>query len=330
MSEKSKEELPTLYARDLETEAPEDRWLVRELWGRTAVGIVGGAAKSLKTWFGLDLAVSVASGTPALGHFEVEVRGPSLVYLAEDALAQVRTRLECLCHNRGLDIGALDLLVITSPVLRLDTGRDQARLRATLSRLRPKLLLLDPLVRLHRLDENSSLDISGLLGYFRELQRSFDLAVILVHHTGKKQRPQPGQTLRGSSDLHAFGDSNAYLARKREEITLTLEHRSAPSPKPMALELFSSGDGIDTHLKLRPQMSAEEEEPTLGKLVLKLLEKNSTPLTRTEVRANLRVNNQRLGEVLGALERSGEIHRRSSGWALSGKRKPRKHDAQRP
>ena len=45
--------------------------------------------------------------------------------------------------------------------------------------------------------------------------------------------------MRGSSDLHAFGDSNAYLARKKEQIVLTIEQRSAKSADPLDLQLVS-------------------------------------------------------------------------------------------
>ncbi|NIU30983.1 MAG: AAA family ATPase, partial [Gemmatimonadetes bacterium] len=94
-------------------------------------------------------------------------------------LPQVRSRIEGLCEHRGLEIQHLDLAVITSPSLRLDTLADQDRLAATIHDLRPRLLLLDPLVRLHRREENSATEISALLGYFRDLQRRFDLAVLL-------------------------------------------------------------------------------------------------------------------------------------------------------
>ena len=146
-------ELPVVYARDLEAEREDHRWLVHHLWSRSAVGLLGGPPKVGKTHLGLDLAVSVASGTPALGRFPVEAPGPALVYLAEDALPHVRARLEGICQHRGIDINHLNLAIITAPVLRLDHRDDQDRLRATLSRLRPQLLLLDPLVRIHTRDE---------------------------------------------------------------------------------------------------------------------------------------------------------------------------------
>jgi len=60
------------------------------------VGLIGGAPKCCKTWLALDLAVSVASGTPALGRFSVRDRGPVLFYGAEDAAAHLRTRIEAI------------------------------------------------------------------------------------------------------------------------------------------------------------------------------------------------------------------------------------------
>jgi hypothetical protein len=46
-----------------------NRWLVHSLWPAGAVGMLGGSPKSCKTWLGLDLALSVASGTDCLGSF---------------------------------------------------------------------------------------------------------------------------------------------------------------------------------------------------------------------------------------------------------------------
>jgi hypothetical protein len=255
-------ELPVAHPKDLGIHRDGEEWLLRGLWGRSAVGIVGGAPKCGKTWLALDMAVSVASDTAALGHFPVDAPGNALVYLAEDALPLVRKRIECLCRHRGLALDALDLAVITAPVLRLDQAQDLQRLTNTVARLRPRLLVLDPLVRLHRLDENSAMEISGLLGSVRELQRAFDVAIVLVHHASKRTRSDPGQTLRGSGDLHAFGDSNAYLARKDDVIVLTLEHRAAKAMDPVTLELVTGAKEDDTHLEVTDAPALAAAYPT--------------------------------------------------------------------
>ena len=311
------EQLPVLRAGELAVEQPEERWLIRSLWAREAVGIIGGPPKSCKSFLGLDMATSVASNTPCLGRFPVDGAGPALVYLAEDALPMVRVRIEALCQHRGLDIAKLDLHVIATPALRLDLERDQARLAATLDSVRPQLLLLDPLVRLHRLDENSALEISGLLGYLRELQRAYGTAIALVHYASKKHRAQPGQALRGSGDLHAFGDSNAYLARHKQHLTLTLEHRAARPPEPMALELVSAADGTRTHLCVVGASPSEPDATPLPRRVLDQLAVGAQPRSRAALRAELRVNNNRLGDALVELERRGRVVRTPAGWTLA-------------
>lgn len=310
-------ELPAVYARDLDIERDDQQWLIHTLWSRNAVGVLGGPAKCYKTYLGLDFAVSVASGTPALGRFAVDDSGTALAYLAEDSLPHVRARIEALCRHRSIDINGLQLGIITAPVLRLDTVHDQDRLRSTLARFKPRLLLLDPLVRLHARDENDATQIAGLLSYFRDLQRTFDLAIILVHHTSKKHHSHPGLTLRGSSDLHAFGDSNAYLARYGDQITLTVEHRSAKPPQPMTLVLVCAADGSASHLEVseepRPQ---EHRERPIEDLIVELLGQSRLPVPRTEIRAQLRLNNQRLGQALCALEKRHEIQRTPRGWIV--------------
>lgn len=311
--------LSVVRAHLLEARPPEERWLIRELWGHSDVGILGGSPKSCKTWFAVDMALSVASGTPCLGRFDVERRSPSLIYLAEDDLSMVRSRIDCLCRHRGIDVARLDLHVITDPCLRLDLSLDQKRLSDAVEGLRPGLLLLDPLIRLHRLDENSASEISGLLSFFRELQRRFDCAVLLVHHTGKRQRAQPGQSLRGSSDLHAFGDSNAYLARRENRLVLTLEHRAARAPDPLMMELVSDPEGACVHLEVRDSGDVPDPfgPPSIEKGVLGVLSGSGAALSRTEIRKMLRVNNQRLGGVLDELQKDGRIVKREDGWEIA-------------
>ena len=84
-------------------------------------------------------------------------------------------------------------------------------------------MMKDTFVRLHRIDENASSDVAAILAYFRELQRLFHLAVVVVHHVRKAANHlRAGQALRGSSEFHAWGDSNLYIKRKADRICLPL------------------------------------------------------------------------------------------------------------
>ena len=304
--------LPTLPVEAIEEAPTAVPWLVQRLWGAAAVGVIGGVPKVGKSWLGLELAVSVASGTACLERFEVDDPGPVVVYLAEDALHAVRDRIHQLCQHRGLTLAGLDLHVITAPSLRLDLESDRHALDLTLSALQPKLLLLDPLVRLHRLDENSAADISGLLGFLRQLNRRHAVAVVLVHHMAKRARQDLGQALRGSSDLHAWTDSACYLQHRREQMRLTVQHRAAPAPDPMLLRLVH-GNGQPCRL----QLDDDDSQPRpLAQAVREQLRQAATPCSRTTLRQRLRVNNARLGETLLTLEQRGLVVRQAGGWTL--------------
>ncbi|MFN8625798.1 MAG: AAA family ATPase [Candidatus Binatia bacterium] len=98
----SDDEHPAGPARAGTTLAPERRWLVEQLWGTEAVGIIGGEPKCCKSFLALDLAVSVASGTQCLGRFAVARAARVLLFAAEDPLHVVRERLAGITAARGL------------------------------------------------------------------------------------------------------------------------------------------------------------------------------------------------------------------------------------
>lgn len=305
--------LPVVRVGEIPLQDTAPRWLVEQLWGESSVGMIGGAPKCSKTWLGLDLALSVATGSACLGRYAVPRAGPVLVYLAEDALPLVRERVAGMARHRGLDLDRVDIHVITVPNLRLDRDPHRARLLETAKRLRPRLLLLDPLVRLHGIDENHATEVAGLLAYFRTLQRQLDLSVMLVHHTRKNATGgvAAGQGLRGSSDLHAFGDSNLYLCRTRDRLVLLTEHRAAPASPPVQLQLVAT-DAATTHLEVVAEARAESRADLESRVLAQLAE--GQVRTRAKLRQTLSVQNERLGRVLESLEQAGRIHRTAGGW----------------
>jgi len=303
--------LPVVRAADLAEEHDTDKWLVASLWARAAVGILGGAPKCCKSWLALELALSVASGSPCLDRFAVEDPGPVLLYMAEDSAAVVKARLLGLCAHRGLSLDTVPIDVITAPSVRIDRDRDQARLAATVRRAAPRLLVLDPFVRLHRVDENDAGQVSALLGYLRALQRDLDVAVLVVHHARKNGGAggQAGQSLRGSGDLHAWGDSNLYLRKHQGTLLLTIEHRAATAPEPLALRLFADDRG-SAHLGLaEPGAEQTPPVPRLEHAVLSTLTAAAEPLGRAALRDRMRVRNERLGEALAQLLATGAVVR---------------------
>lgn len=310
--------LPVSRAADLADVPAARRWLVEQLWGDEAVGIVGGEPKCCKSFLALDLAVAVASGAPCLRRFPVIRTGRVLLFAAEDALHVVRQRLAGIARAAGHDLANLDIQVITAPALRLDVERDRDALTATVARLRPRLLVLDPFVRLHRIDENLAGEVAPLLAYLRELQRTFHVAVLLVHHARKGgAKMRAGQALRGSSEFHAWGDSNLYLHRHGEQLTLSIEHRAAASISAVALQLDTTADAValaaldraDPGLANTPPAEVTAEQRVLAALA-------AAPLSATALRQRCQIRNATLQAALAALVADGKVLKDRAGYAL--------------
>ncbi len=310
---------PVEPAHRLAERAADQSWLVTGLWSEEAVGIIGGEPKCCKSFLALDLAVAVAAGTPCLRHFTVPRPGRVLLYAAEDALHIVRRRLDGICAAAGLAIADLDVQVITAPTLRLDLDADRASLEETITKLRPRLLVLDPFVRLHRIDENVSGEVAPLLAFLRELQRRHALAVVVVHHARKGAgNIRAGQALRGSSEFHAWGDSNLYLRRDGDELTLTVEHRAASAMPTVTVELAERANALALEVVgSRSQPEKKPEPRSVDERITAALAGTTNPQPFDDLRALCRVRTATLYERLAALTTDGRVVKSADGYQLS-------------
>ena len=303
---------PTRAPAELEERPQARRWMVEALWSEQGVGIVGGEPKCGKSFLALDLAVAVAAGVPCLRHFRSAGSGPVLLFAAEDAGHIVRARLEGIAKAAGTAFESLDIAVIDVPALRLDHRADRQRLLETVERVSPRLIVLDPLVRLHGVDENTVADVAPILGFLRDIQRRFETAVLLVHHARKSGGSRPGQALRGSSELHAWGDSNLYLRRRDRQILMTVEHRDAPGLDDLEIEL---ADDARPALRLRektPEDDAPEPQPAAHR-ILKVLAEAETPLAQARIRKRAALRNATVTDALHQLVREGRVERFAGG-----------------
>ena len=314
--------LPVQRAHQIEAPANRERWLVQGLWSEQAVGIVGGAPKCGKSLCALSLAVSVASGAPCLGRYQPAQTGRVLLYAAEDPLELVRDRLASICRATDQQLSELEIFVITAPSLRLDDDDDRTRLSETVEEIRPRLLVLDPFVRLHSGDENAVSEVAPMLDFLRGLQRRFACSVLLVHHARKAAGPlRGGQAFRGSSEFFAWTDSSLYLRRKGDRLLLTIEHRAAPSTNDIPIELSVDGDSLALRVAdpgdaagREPQSAAGD--PPLAERLLAVLAEADQPRSSRELRDAVRVRTGRVYAALNELVAAGRVRRDGPRYCL--------------
>jgi hypothetical protein len=304
--------LPTLRAAELAAAPIAHNWLIEGLWSAEAVGIIGGEPKTFKSFVALDLAVSVASGTPCLRRFPTLQRGPVLLFAAEDDASVVRQRLEGIAAAAGVNFENLDVHIISVPELRLDRHNDRQALAATVARLQPKLLSLDPFVRLQRIDENVAAEVAPILGYLRSLQRTHHTGVALVHHARKgAAHERGGQALRGSSEFHAWGDSNLYMRRSGGQLQLSIEHRAAPGRDGLLLAFRENPPALEA---IDQQPTSAPAQTSCKERVKKVLAEAVEPLSQTKIRDRVRMRATDVYRALAALVADGSVMKSAAGY----------------
>lgn len=121
------------------------RFLLRGLWPAGDYGIHSAPAKAQKTWTTVDAAVSVASGTPFLGHVPVDTTGPVVILAGEGGARNLLRRLRATAEAHYLDAVEDLPITVTTRAPHLDDDLHLADMRAVVEAVEPALVCLDPL-----------------------------------------------------------------------------------------------------------------------------------------------------------------------------------------
>jgi hypothetical protein len=201
---------------------------------------VGGEPKVGKSLLVANLALSLAAGSDRLG-FPVMRPCRVLICQFELPLPQFASRLatmrgvlgEAADHNLFIDTRAAGHL--------LSAPQGLAHFLAAAQKAQAEIIVLDPLYSTHDQDENDTRAMASLCQSLLRLREASHAALILVHHVRKSiGRFEIGTAFRGSSALHAVGDSYMLVTRPEPQLTtveLRFQFRYAAPQPPRLLEL---------------------------------------------------------------------------------------------
>lgn len=223
------------------------KWLIGGILPEGNCCIIGGEPKSYKTWLSLTCAVCLASGRDVLNKWSPRKFGTSLIYSPEGQGEGLRRRLYGLCVGMGLDYKEVlkRLHIIVEPVkLSLDNADNWMRLAETVMVIKPDMLIMDPLVHIHSVDENDNIAIQQILTQIRDLNKARPgLTIVLVHHT-KKGGDSDGYGLRGASAIYGWLDTLITIRKNDEDPSrrIRIEHRDDIAPDPVDFFLQVTSD----------------------------------------------------------------------------------------
>jgi hypothetical protein len=254
----------------LATEIPPPPELITGILHQGSKLVLGGSSKSHKTWTLLDLAISVATGTPWLGfattrgkvlyaNFEIEqhawqnridkVNAAKKFMLAKSQLQ--------LLNLRG---HAADFNVLIPKILQMAHSENFA------------LIILDPIYKLYGgTDENAARDVAALLNMVEHLAVESGAAVAFGAHfaKGNSAGKEAIDRISGSGVFARDPDSLLILTRHEADDAFTVEpilRNFAPVP-PFVVRwefpLMQPADDLDPHrLKVtvgRPRLHTAQD-----------------------------------------------------------------------
>src|SRR2546423_49657 len=242
MSERADKNATVLsLAQLLEQQPPTTPCLVEPgLLPAQGILFIGGEPKVGKSSLVANLALSLAAGSNRTG-FPIPTSRRVLICQFELPLPQFVSRLALM--RRGLGAAAdHHLLVDTRAAGHLLSAPQGLQHFLTAAQAAPaEVIILDPLYSTHDQDENDTRAMAALCQALLRLRDASGAALIVVHHVRKSiNRHEIGSAFRGSSALHAVGDSYLLLTRPSPQvptIELRFQFRYAAAQPPRMLEL---------------------------------------------------------------------------------------------
>src|SRR5215469_4487602 len=236
---------------------------------------VGGEPKVGKSLLVANLALSLAAGSDRLG-FPVPAPRRVLVCQFELPIPQFVSRLATMRRTMG-DAADQNLFVDTCATGHLlSAPQGWQHFVAAAQAAAAEIIVLDPLYSIHDQDENDTRAMAALCQSLLRLREATRAALIVVHHVRKSiGRYEIGSALRGSSALHAVGDSYLLLTRPAPQfhtVELRFQFRYAAPQPPRLLDLdpdtlwFSPAGQPQATLPVRRKVEAADIAQALADL----------------------------------------------------------------
>ncbi|MBB3182715.1 KaiC/GvpD/RAD55 family RecA-like ATPase [Halomonas fontilapidosi] len=196
-------------------------WLVRGYLEADSLALVYGEPGHGKSFLAIDLAASIATGTPWHG---AETNPGAVFYIAGEGHNGLSRRFKAWELHRGASLTVGVPLYASKRAAPLDDKESAAEVLrvvddlATETGQTPALIVVDTLARCFGGDENSATDIGAFVTNLDALRHRWNATVLVVHHSGK----DAARGARGSTALRGAVDAE-YRVTKDPSGTVTLE-----------------------------------------------------------------------------------------------------------
>lgn len=249
-------------------------WLVDEWLPDKSITFLVSPPESYKTWILLDLAVSVASGTPFLGRYQINNPGPTMIIQQEDSHEGLTDRLALIVEQKLNAIPKLEgdtwqvpampdlpIYVHPSRQLRFDNKKVMEELEQQIATIRPKVVMIDPLYSTTSSTDNYMADLANQMMALKTFRDKYGCSFLIAHHS--KKNLDPDSTARedswGSQFLNAFLEAGWQVRRNpklaQNEIVVRRHSKVMGNQSPISLTF-----DISTKYPMKYQVTTRQYE----------------------------------------------------------------------
>jgi len=207
-------------------------WIIPNILPSEGVAIFSAPPSHFKSWLMHDLALSCAKGEMWLDHFACATA--KVLYIDEESSKSLlKHRLQKLINGTDTKLESLDVHFLVGQGLNFSEPSSLLELRVVMGKIKPQIVIIDSLIRVHQADENSARDMARVFGVIKDLVREFKCCFVLADHQRKSNNFGGGmeQLLRGTSEKGAFVDT--LLSIKRHEQMIIVEHSKSRMVQPV-------------------------------------------------------------------------------------------------
>lgn len=249
--------------------------LVDDLWPEASLGFIASAPKKGKTWLGLSLALSVATGTRYLDRYDVPQPRTVLYVALEGHRTSLTHRIGCLARGLGIDPDKEipNLHIAYKPRgLNIADPAWAEHLRAAATELGASLVIVDVLRAAALIKENSAEDFALLRSNLATLLEG-GCSLAFLHHFTKlsetsKERT-PAERMSGSGAMYGALDVGIFITGSDDgarTLRLDFEARDIAAPEQIGIKLDGTGSGPNGGLTYRdrawwtPTITPDEDD----------------------------------------------------------------------
>ena len=302
-------------------------WLVEDWLPDKSITFLVSPPESYKTWILLDLAVSIATGNPFLGGYNVNQIGPTLIIQQEDSHSGLTDRLALIVEqklkmNANLDgdvwqvpsMPDIPIYVHPSRMLRFDNKQVLEELEKQIEEIKPKVILIDPLYSTTSAVDNYMADLANRMMVLKTWRDKYGCSFVIAHHS--KKNLDPDSTARedswGSQFLNAFLEAGWQIRRNpklaQNEVIVRRHSKVMGNQSPISLTF-----DISTRYPMKYQVitreyeastTGEKRQPALADLI-ELLQKGD--LTQADICERTGKSKSTISRQIRQLESAGLI-----------------------